>query len=588
MSKQEIKFNPINEKYIIIDYININSLLLSQHLLFTTKLKNLQLSCPTYEDNLSIIFYQLLQNYSITNLKLINCLSPKNLNDLSFIINMNQLNCLSISHNNLFYDSENNYNFIKNFIQSLSNNYSLKKLSLINVNMSAKNMRYISEILIINSNLQTLYLGEKPSIHENFHLGFKNSRFFNDISDEGMIYLSEALIINSSLKKLDIYTNKIDKNYIKNIVYIIEGNKSLKNLSANFANNNLKEIKLIINALIKNNTLKKLTKIYESNINDSEIAILYSNLLSSNTSLSKLVIDLIHFKYDLYDIVIQGLCKNVIIKRLSFSSNTKTKDIATILKNNINLKEINIISIISNIDLTLLSNVMKENKTLESISLRGKFDNFSIILNALINHKYIKDLEIGGSIITLEHFKLISELLKKNKSLTILRLNAASDYIDIIIENLKYNDTISSLKFMNTPLTDNQYENLISTIAKSTSIHNIVISRNQKYYKQLSYLFLINRNWDYCLNKSKLDLIIKKRLFLESNNINDLLLLKNFEEKYEEKINENDFFWLYWILNHLFPKDLILYHIFESSFHVYNKKNGFVKWKYLSLLKKSK
>ena len=276
---------------------------------------------------------------------------------------------------------------------------------------------------------------------------FKNLRFKIGDSD-----FNEEFVSNDYLKKIDISFNvKCNDNLMKNILY-------LNNLS-------------ILN-------------IQHNNIQDKNIQFLVKCCLELKTPLKELLVHNNFITCEGCKSIAELLKNNINLKKLNISSNQiLSKGINTICESIINYKNILYEFLISYTDcndfcLNKIIEMLKKSKTICIFNFIGnKFTNKGTdqILSTLRFNNTLKKLSFGSKYINSKAFQNLPNYLKFNKSLLILEIKS-SKFGDEMLKNLSkiflYNKTLVNIFLVDNLLT---YEQIIFFGQFISKIKNINI-----------------------------------------------------------------------------------------------------------------
>lgn len=269
---------------------------------------------------------------------------------------------------------------------ALKENKSVTELNLYGNKIGTKGAQVLADFLKGNNVLNSLNLG------------------YNDIKDEGIEALATALETNSTLKELHLEGNTTGPQASKALAKALKQNHTLEDLSLFSLHC---DIAALADALKYNHSLTKL-KLYYGRINGERLKIL-STALQDNDTLTTL-----------------DLASNEI-------SDADVPSLIELLRNAPNLTTLDI----SNNDITfkgaqLLATFLETNPTsLTSLKLHDNVDigieGIKALTEALKKNTTLTELILPQSTRTPENnsaYKAIEELLKVNKTLTILQFDA--------------------------------------------------------------------------------------------------------------------------------------------------------------------
>ena len=433
---------------------------------------------------------------------------------------------------------------MKDLSEKVFGKISLKQINLSHNLIDEKGAKYLGKSLETANNLENLILNSNKILDEGCiyianGLEKNNSLIelsldYNKITNIGINSLSKVLIKIESLMILSLSTNLISEinddfyklfNWIKTIKISdnpLKPEEIIKIFKASAKNRLFKKTRFKVNeiyeygSLIENDYLKDFDLSFNNKFNLS----LIKNILYLK-NISKL--NLMH--NDIHDEEIECMIKyykefNPPLKELLLQSNLigikGSKIIAEILKNNENLKVLNIannpllseginniIDSITNYKNVLteflinytecgdyctqkIVNMLKKNKKLIVFSFMGnKFSNKSTdrILSTLRINNTLKKISLGSKYINSKSFYNLPEYLSFNKSLLFLEIKS-SKLGDNILKKLSkivlFNRTIITIFLVDNLLT---YESIISFgqyLNKNQSINKIKVLFNAK------------------------------------------------------------------------------------------------------------
>lgn len=262
-------------------------------------------------------------------------------------------------------------------------------------------------------------------------------------------------------------------------------------------------------------------------------------------------------------------------------------------------------------DIILTDDAVWFNKRLTLISqkLNIKHPNWDDIKSIII-HQKIKTLILSYNPLSTKGVKEITYLLHKPKccikSLSLADTNMLDEGCRYIADALKVNTSLQSLNIQYNRLTNKCSANLLAGLRLNSTLEKLVITRNSngscispidisydddnfqitKTYEEMCALknridektiHLINAELDLNVNwKLDLDkqtnylLLLTKAKHLHGHEITSLDRRK-FEYIHADKILYETTFYLYWIMIHYFPRELI-YIILENKFWMSSSK----------------
>lgn len=343
----------------------------------------------------------LLNNTSISDLDLSYC-NLSNINDIiNFIQNNNYLNKLNLSFNS--------YHNIDALCNVLKNNNSIYKINLSNNNID--DINNFSSVFETNECLMKLNLSHNNISNVlSFSDKLKNNSTLTklDLSYNHINYvqpLFDCLKNNSALTKLNLKNNQI--NTINNINDIFTSNKSL--LKLNLLNNNYSFTPLI-ETLYNNDTLTSLYISYNENNDPADTPQKISKLLELNTSLTKLNIKFNTNNIENFLKFSEGLKINKTLDKLYLYNDTYIN-----YHNNMIMKECNNISIKQLIDALMLNTSINTLKIENCLFMNSEI-NLSCLSNLIKNNTTLTSLNIPS--IDKYNYDAFTEALKSNTTLT--------------------------------------------------------------------------------------------------------------------------------------------------------------------------
>lgn len=325
----------------------------------------------------------------------------------------------------------------------------------------------------------------------------------NHITTKGIKILSETLTTNTRIEELDLsQTHKLDEESIKYISEMLKKNSTIHTLYLDqiIIGSN---IRYLAEALTINTTIQRLS-LKSINIDDNGLEYLTKSLMINTT-----LLDL-------------NLAYNDDIKKIDF-----------------------------------IANMLRINDTLETLILdeiNMSFDNVQSLCEALKQNTKLNALVMTKCNIGFDSAVLIGDLIKHNSTLELLTLtynNLNNEGIAYIYENLKkFNTTLLNL-FVDGNDSEMEYSGSRSTDYLRAKTKSELLSL-------ITSELLLNKNYiTTSLHEANyLDLLKKRKHMIDE----EITIFD--KEKFSQNIStwsivSKTTLYLYWILNHFFPRDLI-------------------------------
>eukprot|EP01080_Neovahlkampfia_damariscottae_P005059 gene5059-8654_t len=406
-----------------------------------------------------------------------------------------------------------NYYFIFDRIEK----YNITELSISKTNFSQIGIELFSKLLETNKTIQKLNL---PS---------------NKIDDFGVKCISNALKKNRVITQLNLSNNEFGKLGSEAIGSMLEENKSLKFLELEHSNaaciNELGE------GLTKNETLTTIS--YYSSPTKVELLLLsflednigLKNLNLGNTEIGSLqlicferffefnqTLEFIDLKENaLSDNFIKDIClglmKNYSLKKLNLELNcfqeTGCRMISEVLKTNKTLESINLSY--NNINDSRIEKyfapALKENSTLTELILRGNYiddEGFYNLCDSLENHSSLNLLDVDSNLIRKAGMEHLSNLMRKNNVIEVMIIGSGEFDDEVYIncfDALMYNYSL-----IHTQLDIDDWVSENKRLHKFYHSKRIEYENRNKVVKSIARNFHIQNSW-----KKNLDLKFKFR-----------------------------------------------------------------------------
>jgi hypothetical protein len=419
----------------------------------------------------------------------------------------------------------------------LCKNTSIRKLDLGNILYDKNNkigndeFKKIIKLIKVNNTITDIELGfedldeiliKEFYINLNFTKNLKILKFTNCGKISGWIF--NSIKMNQYLYEIHLPAANIDEKAAIELSKIIKENHILKYINIGINGIKGNEAKIIFNEL-KNNTMLLKFEIHD-NMLDDECSESIAEMLKFNSTLKKLNICCNEFTIKGIEIISKSLELN---KGLEFICLDSTK---------------------LNINSGLI-NIIKKNTKLKSIKYWGWIDGGEVpkIFDALNFNTTLKKIKLTTSNVYSLSVSSIANYINQNTTLEKLEI---SQWYAGFIDNSKIVDAIYSTKTLKYIYfeCDNKFKNLIDAMTYNNNWFLPVRIAN-KYQVFLKYIY------------PHKDLMFP-----------DLLKLMDKEEL----TSVDDTCFLYWILNHFFPKDLCL-EILEKNLWLSYFDKFYFQWK---------
>lgn len=287
------------------------------------------------------------------------------------------------------------------------------------------------------------------------------------------LIIMKALKSNMTIQKLELFGSELSYDSIKCIANVLQNQSNLIDLSLAYCKMNIDGCKEMFVSLQINSSLKSINfseirdiATYNNILQDHKCITILSQSLRTNTTLEYLNLHNNGINAEGINILITNLKYNTCIKKLNLSANYMNAD---------DFKHGGY----------AIADLLRVNSTLEKLDLNQTHLNegsFGAIMDALCYNTSLKNL-----ILWLNHGiknnQKINEMLKNNKSLQSIDIHdigiKSVEYIDTIIESLKLNSSITSLK-------------CDATHDQHNKIKEIIDNRNTNDYKWFIYKNNIN------------------------------------------------------------------------------------------------
>ena len=438
--------------------------------------------------------------------------------------------------------------FIPPYINLFQN--SIVKLNLSSNNFSLKDMKYISNIIKLNSNTLSLFNISDNNLEDNCckilfpslvkcnnlsNLNISN----NKIGSEGFSFLEDFFGISEKIDTLIVKNNLIGSKGISylNEFFIINPKISIRTLDISYNGIQFEGIEKLCNYIIKN---KKLISLFIGGnyIGKKGIEKLSETLVKNeNIPLAYLFLENNELKYGIED-VSNIISNNKYITLVDIKNNILNDDdickLFESLKEDSKILTLDLsLNVIDTDGIKAIYEYLKKNKNLRKIILNN---NFLSEKSCIVIKKMLEDTNVSLKNLSLESCQiksyavLIFEGLKKNTSLD--SINLADNNIGILKEKfsllspcLKENTNLKELNLDTNEINNESLKLILDGISESTSL-KFVSFRYNKFENNIFYVVFDT------LEKNK---NLKKFDFTNSG-----FSSKELEEL-ENKIKENSF-----------------------------------------------
>ena len=452
-------------------------------------------------------------------------------------------------------------------LKALKKNSQLKVFNLNGNNMTGQVAEDLANVVKNNSGLEELYLSN------------------NNLRSSATVIL-QALIDNSQLKVLKLNSNNMTGQVAEDLANVIKNNSGLEELY--LSNNNLGPSATVILQALKEKCKIKILYLHNNKIT-RQVAEDLAQFIKNNSNLQKLGLE----KNNLgpsATVILQALKKHSQLKVLNLNSNNMTgqiaEDLANIIKNNSNLKQLGLEYSNLGPSATVILKALKKNSKLKVLNLDGNSmteqvaedlanviknnsgleelylcnnnlrSSATVILRALIENSQLKVLKLNSNNMTSQFTEDLANVIKNNPGLEELYLssNNLGPSATVILQALKENPKLKVLNLNKNNMTGQVVEDLANVIKNNSDLEELHLSSNNlgpsatvilQALKENSQLKVLNLNSNNMTGQVAGDLanVIKNNSDLEilyvSNNdfrSSATVILRALKEKCKIKI----------------------------------------------------
>ena len=376
--------------------------------------------------------------------------------------------------------------------QALKKTCEIKCLLLNGTNMTGEVVEDLAHVIKSNSDLEILDLGS------------------NNLGSSASVVI-QALTKSSMIKSLNLNNNNMTGEVAEDLVNFIKNTPGLEEV--HLSDSNLKSSAVVVlQALEKSSQLKGLN-LNNNHITGQAVNIL-ADVIKNNPCLEWLYLSDNEFKSSGVG-VLQALKENSKLKTLCLRDNDMTghvaEDLAYVIKNNPNLKQLD----------------LKNNKLGISSAL---------ILQALKNNSKLNALNLSGNNLTKKVAKDLANVIKNNSGLVELYLsgNKLMSSAVVILQALQENCELKALHLQNNNMTGQIAEDLANVIKNNFGLEELYLCHNKLNSSVTVILQALQKNSQLKslgLNNNRLSVmgqlvndlatVVKKNLGLENLSLSD-------------------------------------------------------------------